>query len=61
MSIQKYRPPMSRKVTRTDSCCSSRTPFGMRKINQYIMIEKLGVGAYGDVYKVIEPSKDNFP
>jgi hypothetical protein len=52
---------MSRKVTRTDSCCSTRTPFGMRKINQYIMIEKLGVGAYGDVFKVIEPSKDNFP
>lgn len=55
-SIVKYRPPMSRKLTRTDSCCSTKTPFGMRKVNQYILIEKLGVGAYGDVFKVIEPS-----
>ena len=60
-SVVKYRPPMSRKLTRTDSCCTSKTPFGMRKVNQYVLMEKLGVGAYGDVFKVIEPSTQNFP
>ena len=60
-SVKKYRPPMSRKVTRTESCNSRKTQSGMRKINQYFLIEKLGVGAYGDVFKAIEPSKDNHP
>jgi hypothetical protein len=61
MSIKKFRAPMSRKVTRTESCTSVKTPFGLRKVNQYIQVKKIGVGAYGDVYMVIDPSKENYP
>ena len=52
---------MSRKITRTESCTSVKTPFGLRKVNQYIQVKKIGVGAYGDVYMVIDPSKENYP
>ena len=37
-------------VTRTDSVCRSVSPR-MKRINQYVMMETLGVGSYGKVKK----------
>jgi len=51
-----YRPPMCRAVTRTESVSSSRA-FGITKVNQYTLLKKVGLGAFGDVFMGIEPAK----
>ena len=58
--LKGYRPSMSRKVTRTESCCSVKAPFGMRKINEYLLVKKIGVGAYGDVFLAVKPDQEDF-
>ena len=45
---------MSKSVLRTDSVTSLKT-FGIKKINQYTLLQKLGQGSYGGVYQVVEP------
>ena len=32
----------------------------MRKINQYLLVKKIGVGAYGDVFLAVKPDQEDF-
>ena len=49
---------MSRTLTRTDSCTSVKTPLGIRKVNQYLLIKSVGEGAYGEVFMAVNPSNE---
>jgi len=40
---------MKRRVSMVSSANSTKS-FGLTKINQYVLIKQIGVGAYGQVY-----------
>jgi hypothetical protein len=53
---QKYHPPMSRTVSETSYSHIARSTLkkGSKRINQYNLTEKIGKGAYGEVFKAID-------
>ena len=48
---------MARKVTRTESVKSHKA-FGLQRVNQYTLLKKVGMGAFGEVHMAIEPAKN---
>ena len=59
LNMKKYRPPMTRKITETNSVNSSNV-LGLQRVNQYTILKQLGQGAYGGVFLAIEPQDDPF-